>query len=76
MNYIVGIAGDITPTCGVSAADKFEMESAAMAQLKAVLGDCMAADEMEALWREYEQGETEEAKLIKDFDKVKMERKK
>ena len=41
-----------------------------MAQLKATLGDCMAAEEMEQLWHEYEKGETEEAKLVKDFDKV------
>ncbi len=57
--------------CGVSDAEKFEMEAAALAQLKATLGDCMAAEEMEALWYEYEKGETEEAKLVKDFDKVR-----
>ena len=32
----------------------------------------MAADEMEALWHEYEQGQTPEAKLVKDFDKVRI----
>jgi putative hydrolase of HD superfamily len=46
------------------------MESAAMGELKSTLGDCMAADEIEALWLEYENGETNEAKLVKDFDKV------
>jgi 5'-deoxynucleotidase YfbR-like HD superfamily hydrolase len=47
------------------------MESAALAELKATLGNCMAAEEMEALWLEYEKAETNEAKLVKDFDKVK-----
>lgn len=31
---------------------------------------CPAAEEIEALWQEYEQGQTEEARLVKDFDKV------
>ena len=30
----------------------------------------MASSEIEALWQEYEAGTTEEAKLVKDFDKV------
>lgn len=68
--FITGIVGDITPVCGVSDAEKFALESAALGQLKATLGDCMAAEEMEALWHEYEKGETQEAKLVKDFDKV------
>ena len=46
------------------------MEAAAMAELKGTLGECMAADEIEKLWLEYEKGETNEAKLVKDFDKV------
>lgn len=46
------------------------MEAAAMAELKGTLGECMAADEIEKLWLEYERGETNEAKLVKDFDKV------
>ncbi len=57
--------------CGVTDDEKFQMESAAMAELKATLGDCMAADEIEALWLEYEKGETNEAKMVKDFDKVR-----
>ena len=47
------------------------MESAALAELKSILGGCIAADEIEELWQEYEKGETENAKLVKDFDKVK-----
>jgi putative hydrolase of HD superfamily len=69
-HLIAGIAGDITPVCGVSDDEKFQLESAALAELKSTLGNCMAADEMETLWLEYEKGETDEAKLVKDFDKV------
>lgn len=68
---IAGIAGDITPVCGVSDSEKFAMEAAALAELKSILGDCLAADEIEQLWLEYEKGQTEEAKLVKDFDKVR-----
>lgn len=37
-----------------------------------MLGACMAAQEIESLWHEYEAGATEEAKLVKDFDKLEM----
>ncbi|KAH7618825.1 hypothetical protein Ndes2526B_g05760 [Nannochloris sp. 'desiccata'] len=66
------IAGDITPVCGITDDEKYKMESAALAELKKTLGDCMAADDLEALWLEYEQGETNEAQLVKDFDKIEM----
>jgi len=66
-----GIAGDITPVCAVSDAEKFALESAALQQLKGALGECLAAEEIEKLWHEYEAGETPEAKLVKDFDKVR-----
>ena len=33
----------------------------------------IAGDEMVQLWREYEEGSTEEAKIVKDFDKVPPE---
>lgn len=66
------IAGDITPTCGVSDSDKHDMEANAMDSISAMLGDCNAAHTIRALWEEYEAGETEEAKLVKDFDKIEM----
>lgn len=71
-NYI-GIVGDITPHCGVSDKEKFAKEAEAVAHLKIALGDCLAAEEIEKLWYEYEEGETNEAKLVKDFDKVRIE---
>ena len=64
------IAGDITPTCGVSDGEKYAKESAALEELKGILGSCLASEEIDKLWREYEAGETNEAKLVKDFDKV------
>lgn len=68
-----GIAGDITPTCGVTDEEKYAMEESALNELRLVLGDCLASIEIEALWKEYEAGETDEAKLVKDFDKVKLQ---
>eukprot|EP00887_Chlorella_sp_A99_P001459 scaffold8.g1459.t1 len=53
------IVGDITPHCGISDEDKYQLEAEAVARLKSVLGG-----ELEALWHEYEQGESEEAKLL------------
>ncbi|PRW56098.1 HD domain-containing 2-like [Chlorella sorokiniana] len=67
------IVGDITPTCGVSDADKFQLEAAAVQRIKAMLGGaCLAGEEIEALWHEYEQGQSPEARLVKDFDKLEM----
>lgn len=66
------IAGDITPVCGVSEAEKHDMESRAMDEIARMLGDCEASRSIRALWEEYEAGETQEAKLVKDFDKIEM----
>ena len=66
------IVGDITPTCGVSDEDKFRLERDAVAHIKATLGSTnLAGIEIEELWLEYEAGESEEAKLVKDFDKAR-----
>ena len=64
------IAGDITPVCGVSDGEKYRMESEAMDTITSMLGDNAASRNIRALWDEYERGETKEAKLVKDFDKV------
>uniref|UniRef100_A0A1D1ZWX0 HD domain-containing protein n=1 Tax=Auxenochlorella protothecoides TaxID=3075 RepID=A0A1D1ZWX0_AUXPR len=69
---MTGLVGDITPTCGVSDEEKHALESAGIQKLKAMLGGGPAADEMEELWREYEAGESTEAALVKDFDKLEM----
>jgi putative hydrolase of HD superfamily len=71
--------GDITPHCGVSDQDKHAQELAAMEQLTGVLvglpnsnTTTTAAEEILSLWKEYEQGTSEEAKLVKDMDKLEM----
>ncbi|KAL3941697.1 MAG: hypothetical protein SGBAC_003977 [Bacillariaceae sp.] len=65
--------GDITPYCGVSDQDKHQMELDAMTKLTTgLLGTAMGAERILSLWKEYEQGATEEAKLVKDMDKLEM----
>ncbi|CAI5515115.1 unnamed protein product, partial [Closterium sp. Naga37s-1] len=65
------IAGDITPSCGVGKEEKHQMERDALEKMCAALGpNRKAAAEMLALWEEYEANETNEARLVKDFDKM------
>lgn len=64
--------GDITPHCGVSDTDKHRMEEEAMEKIRDTLGHAMGGDEMLELWKEYEGGTTEEARLLKDLDKIEM----
>jgi putative hydrolases of HD superfamily len=80
--------GDITPFCGISDAEKHAQELAAMKELTSKLsrlgfgtaaadstGDGstnLVGDEILNLWKEYEAGQTAEAKLVKDMDKLEM----
>lgn len=64
--------GDITPHCGVSDEEKYKLELATMEQIQAMLGPLMGGDEILELWKEYEEGTTTEAKLLKDLDKIEM----
>ena len=64
--------GDITPHCGVSDEEKYRLELQTMEQISQMLGGNMGGDEILALWKEYEEGTTEEAKLLKDLDKIEM----
>lgn len=65
--------GDITPYCGVSDQEKHQMELEAMTKLTTgLLGTSMGAESILSLWKEYEEGTTEEAKLVKDMDKLEM----
>ncbi|KAJ0392424.1 hypothetical protein P43SY_007592 [Pythium insidiosum] len=67
------LVGDITPHDGrVSNEDKHRMEREALEKICATLGDSPAAAEIKSLWHEYEQGTTEEARMVKDFDKFEM----
>ena len=78
--------GDITPHCGVSDATKHDLELEAITGMTSKLvpggGDTTTTSspsatsgvsaEILALWKEYEAGETPEAKLVKDMDKLEM----
>jgi putative hydrolase of HD superfamily len=68
--------GDITPHCGVSDTDKHQQELSAMTQMTDQLQSSssfgMAGQEILELWKEYEEGTTLEAKLVKDMDKLEM----
>ena len=58
------IVGDITPNDPVSKEEKNKMESDAMAKIRAMLGDALGGEDMEALWHEYDDQVTDEAKLL------------
>ena len=64
--------GDITPHCGVSDQEKYNLELNTMEEIRSMLGSTMGGDEIVSLWKEYEEGRTEEAKLLKDLDKLEM----
>ncbi|KAJ2515748.1 hypothetical protein GGI11_003668 [Coemansia sp. RSA 2049] len=66
------LVGDITPHDGVSKEEKRKLEADAMEQLVQTLGMSEHAREIQALWLEYENGETNEAKLVFDLDKCEM----
>ena len=56
----------------MSQEEKRQKEAAALDHIGEILGDCPARDQIRSLWEEYEAGETGEAKLVKDFDKIEM----
>ena len=63
--HVESIVGDITPHDPMSKTEKAQREAAAMARIRGMLGDALGGAEMEALFLEYEAGETEEAKMLK-----------
>ena len=65
------IVGDIAPHCGISKEEKNRLEVEAMQKLKHVLGD-VAGETIEALWLEYENGSSREARVVKELDKLEM----
>ena len=62
--------GDITPHCGVSDEEKHKLEKEAMENLCRLLP--ISNHNIQELWKEYEDGVSEEAKLVKDLDKLEM----
>jgi len=77
--------GDITPHCGVSDDEKHKQELHAITEMTQKLSLPQTVDvslssssssnvgnEILELWKEYEEGVTPEAKLVKDMDKLEM----
>ncbi|CAF9938705.1 MAG: HD domain-containing protein 2 [Heterodermia speciosa] len=64
------IIGDITPSDGVSKEDKHLRERLAIQFLSALNqpGNMAFAVELESVWKEYEEGKTKEAQLVRDID--------
>uniref|UniRef100_A0A182MZH1 5'-deoxynucleotidase HDDC2 n=1 Tax=Anopheles dirus TaxID=7168 RepID=A0A182MZH1_9DIPT len=65
-----GIVGDITPYCGISREEKLLKEFSAMTDIASLLGP--NKDKIMALFNEYEEGQTPEAKFVKDLDRLDM----
>lgn len=65
--------GDITPWEGIPKAEKHRLEAEAMHNfVHDMLHNSPAAQRIESLWREYEEGQTEEAKFVKDLDNFEL----
>ncbi|TFK25121.1 HD domain-containing protein [Coprinopsis marcescibilis] len=65
--------GDITPHEGFTKAEKHKLEEDAMKSfVHDMLHGSPAAQRIFALWKEYEEGVTPEAKFVKDLDKFEM----
>jgi putative hydrolase of HD superfamily len=70
------LVGDITPVDGVSKAEKSRREDETMDYLcRELLGNVAGGtqgEEIKAVWREYEDSLTEEAKFVHDVDKLEL----
>ncbi|KAF9820836.1 hypothetical protein IEO21_01063 [Rhodonia placenta] len=65
--------GDISPREGIPKAEKRRLESEAMHNFThEMLHNSFAAQRIQALWKEYEDGETAEAQFVKDLDRFEM----
>ncbi|KAF8654645.1 hypothetical protein AX16_003498 [Volvariella volvacea WC 439] len=65
--------GDITPREAISKAEKRKLEAEAMHNfVHDMLHYSSAAQKIEAIWKEYEEGQTPEAKFVKDLDRFEM----
>ncbi|KAJ7609069.1 HD domain-containing protein [Roridomyces roridus] len=65
--------GDIAPREGITAEEKKRREEAAMHNIvHDMLHDSPAAQQIHALWKEYEERQTPEAKFVKDLDRFEM----
>jgi len=65
--------GDIAPHEGIPKAEKRRLEAEAMHNfVHEMLHNSPAAQRIETLWKEYEDGETVEARFVKDLDRFEM----
>ncbi|KAF8330500.1 HD domain-containing protein [Amanita rubescens] len=65
--------GDIAPQEGITKAEKRRLEEEAMHNfVHDMLHFSPAAQRIYALWKEYEEGQTAEAKFVKDLDRFEM----
>lgn len=64
------VVGDITPYCGVSREDKRNREFVAMEDIAKLAGP--SRDKLMELFHEYEQGQSPEARFVKDLDRLDM----
>ncbi|KAI0358246.1 HD domain-containing protein [Trametes cingulata] len=65
--------GDIAPREGIPKAEKRRLEAEAMHNfVHEMLHNSPAAQRIEALWKEYEEGESKEARFVKDLDRFEM----
>ncbi|KAI0369742.1 HD domain-containing protein [Pilatotrama ljubarskyi] len=65
--------GDIAPREGIPKAEKRRLEAEAMHNfVHEMLHNSPAAQRIEALWKEYEEGESREARFVKDLDRFEM----
>ena len=62
-------AGDITPVDGVSKEEKYRLERESLLR---VLEGAPGADEILALWEEFEEGSSPEARLLRRLDRLEM----
>jgi putative hydrolases of HD superfamily len=65
-------AGDITPHDAISPADKHQREADALQKLLSPLPDPSRVAALTALWREYADAATPEARFVKACDKLDM----
>jgi len=61
--------GDIIPSDPISLEEKHQLEQEAIQQ---VLGELPGAEDYLALWGEFESGETPEAQLVRQLDRLEM----
>lgn len=62
-------AGDITPVDGISLGEKYELE---LESVKKVFSSYQNGEEFISLWEEFEEGESPEARFLKQIDKFEM----